>query len=73
MAETMKAIRLNAPNDFEYTDIPVPEPQESEVLCRVESVSICGTDPHIIQGDFPGYWPQEFPLIPGHGQARLWL
>ena len=69
MADTMKAIRLNAPNDFEYTDIPVPEPQESEVLCRVESVSICGTDPHIIQGDFPGYWPQKFPLIPGHEWA----
>ena len=62
----MKAIRLNAPNDFEYTDIPIPSPGPSEVLVRVESVSICGTDPHIIQGHFPGVWPQEFPLIPGH-------
>lgn len=64
--EMMKAIRLNGPNDFEYTDVPVPEPGEYEVLCRVESVSICGTDPHIIQGDFPGVWPQSFPLVPGH-------
>ena len=66
MSETMKAIRLNAPNDFEYTDVPKPAPAEYEVLCRVESVSICGTDPHIFQGDFPGFWPQNFPLIPGH-------
>ncbi|MEA4914421.1 MAG: alcohol dehydrogenase catalytic domain-containing protein [Christensenella sp.] len=66
MREMMKAIRLNAPNDFEYTDVPKPAAGEYEVLCRVESVSICGTDPHIIQGDFPGFWPQEFPLIPGH-------
>ena len=66
MNETMKAIRLNGPNDFEFTDVPIPSPDEYEVLCRVESVSICGTDPHIINGDFPGVWPQNFPLIPGH-------
>ena len=66
MAEKMYAIRLNGPNDFEYTQVPVPEVGPFEVLCRVESVSICGTDPHIIEGDFPGFWPKEFPLIPGH-------
>ena len=66
MNETMKAILLRGPNDFVYCDVPKPSPGEYEVLCRVESVSICGTDPHIIQGDFPGVWPQSFPLIPGH-------
>ncbi|MFB0920485.1 MAG: alcohol dehydrogenase catalytic domain-containing protein [Oscillospiraceae bacterium] len=66
MNETMKAIRLNGPNDFEFTDVPKPAPDEYEVLCQVESVSICGTDPHIFQGDFPGVWPQSFPLVPGH-------
>ncbi len=66
MVEKMYAIRLNAPNDFEYTQVPVPEVGPFEILCRVESVSICGTDPHIIEGDFPGFWPKEFPLIPGH-------
>ncbi|MBQ0059604.1 MAG: alcohol dehydrogenase catalytic domain-containing protein [Lachnospiraceae bacterium] len=65
----MKALRLNAPNDFEVTEVPVPVAGESEVLCKVESVSICGTDPHIIKGEFPGVWPQEFPLIPGHEWA----
>lgn len=62
----MKAIVLHAPNNFEYMDVPMPVPEVNEVLCRVESVSICGTDPHIIRGDFPGVWPQSFPLIPGH-------
>jgi len=66
MAEKMYAIRLNGPNDFEYTQVPVPEVGPFEVLCRVESVAICGTDPHIIEGDYPGFWPKEFPLIPGH-------
>ena len=69
MSEMMKAIRLNGPNDFEYCDVPKPSAGEYEVICRVESVSICGTDPHIIQGDFPGVWPKEFPLIPGHEWA----
>jgi len=62
----MNAIVLTAPDKFSYTKVEKPLPNEYEVLCRVESVSICGTDPHIIHGDFPGFWPQEFPLIPGH-------
>ena len=66
---TMRALRLNAPRELEYCEIETPVAGENEVLCRVESVSICGTDPHIINGDFPGFWPQEFPLIPGHEWA----
>ena len=71
MAKMMYAIRLNAPNDFEYTQVPVPNVGPFEVLCRVESVAICGTDPHIIEGDYPGFWPKEFPLIPGHEWAGI--
>jgi L-iditol 2-dehydrogenase len=63
---TMKAIRLNRPNNFEYCDIPIPSIGPFEVLCRVETVAICGTDPHIIAGHYPGFWPKSFPLIPGH-------
>ncbi len=47
----------------------MPAPGLNEVLCKVESTSICGTDPHIIGGDFPGFWPKQFPLIPGHEWA----
>jgi L-iditol 2-dehydrogenase len=36
------------------------------VLCKVRAVAICGTDPHIIQGHYPGFWPKEWPLTPGH-------
>jgi len=65
----MKAIRLNAPNNFEYCDVPIPQPDSQEVLARVETVAICGTDPHIFAGEFPGFWPKSFPLIPGHEWA----
>ncbi len=69
MVEMMKAIVLRGPNDFAYTDVPRPKAGENEVVCKVEAVSICGTDPHIIRGEFPGIWPQEFPLVPGHEWA----
>lgn len=69
MTEQMKAIVLRGPNDFIYTDIPKPQAEANEVVCRIEAVSICGTDPHIIRGDFPGVWPQDFPLVPGHEWA----
>ena len=32
----------------------------------MRAIAICGTDPHIIQGHYPSFWPQEWPLIPGH-------
>jgi L-iditol 2-dehydrogenase len=37
-----------------------------EVLCKVDSVAICGTDVHIYEGRFPGRWPKAYPFIPGH-------
>jgi L-iditol 2-dehydrogenase len=72
MAEKMmNALRLNGVSNLEYCQVSVPTPGPSEVICRVESVSICGTDPHIINGDFPGMWPKEFPIILGHEWAGV--
>lgn len=62
----MKALVVHEPNDFSIEDVERPEPGQNEVLCRVSTVAICGTDPHIIAGDYPGFWPKEFPFIPGH-------
>ncbi|MFA7642816.1 MAG: alcohol dehydrogenase catalytic domain-containing protein [Sphaerochaetaceae bacterium] len=69
--DMMHAVRLNAPEQLEYCSIPVPVPGDMEVVCRVESVAICGTDPHIIHGEFPNFWPKAFPLIPGHEWAGV--
>ena len=44
-------------------------PGPNEVLARVRAVSICGTDAHLIRGDYPGFWPPAFPFIPGHEWA----
>ena len=39
------------------------------MLCRVKAVAICGTDPKIIAGKFPGMWPPSFPAVIGHEWA----
>ncbi len=64
---SMRALVLRAPRSFAVEDTPTPTALEpDEVLCRVDTTFICGTDPHIINGDFPGFWPPAFPFIPGH-------
>jgi len=62
----MRALVVHEPDRFSVEDVPRPEPGPFEVLCRVRTVALCGTDPHIIAGDFPGFWPKKFPFIPGH-------
>lgn len=61
----MKALVLRAPNEFAIEEVADPVPGPHEVLCRVERVGICGTDVHMIRGDYE-YWPAYYPFIPGH-------
>jgi L-iditol 2-dehydrogenase len=69
VADTMKALVVLEPNRFEVQDVPVPVPGPNEILARVRAVSICGTDAHLVRGDYPGFWPPAFPFIPGHEWA----
>jgi L-iditol 2-dehydrogenase len=62
----MEALVVAEPGRLEIREVPVPEPGSNEVLARVRAVSICGTDAHLIRGDYPGFWPRSFPFIPGH-------
>jgi L-iditol 2-dehydrogenase len=62
----MRALVVSGPNDFAVRDVERPRPGPFEVLCRVRATAICGTDPHIIQGHYPGFWPKDWPLVPGH-------
>ena len=62
----MRALVVDEPNVFSVRDVDRPVPGPHEVLCKVRAIAICGTDPHIIQGHYPGFWPQDWPLIPGH-------
>ena len=66
---TMEALVVLGPGRFQIREVPVPAPGRNEVLCRVRAVSICGTDVHLVRGDYPGFWPPAFPFIPGHEWA----
>lgn len=65
----MQAVVVAAPNDLSLEQVARPEPGADQVLCRVHAVTICGTDSHLIRGDYPGFWPPAFPFIPGHEWA----
>jgi L-iditol 2-dehydrogenase len=65
----MKALVLTAPHEFSIEDVAEPAPGPLEVLCRVRAVTICGTDSHLVAGDYPGFWPPDYPFIPGHEWA----
>jgi L-iditol 2-dehydrogenase len=62
----MDALVVHEPSRFSIEDVPRPEAGPNEVLCKVYAVAMCGTDPHIIEGHYPGFWPKSFPFVPGH-------
>ncbi|HLQ55904.1 MAG TPA: zinc-dependent alcohol dehydrogenase family protein [Streptosporangiaceae bacterium] len=59
----MRAIVLDRPGSFRVADVPDPAPRAGEVVVRVECCGICGTDLHILAGEFP---PTPYPITPGH-------
>jgi len=63
----MRATRLFAVNDIRTVDVPVPDPAQGEVLVRVEACGICGTDRHLLHGEFPS----RPPLTLGHEFAGI--
>ena len=46
----MKAVRLLKPNEFPVQDIPIPEINDDEILLKMKSTAICGTDMRILTG-----------------------
>ena len=65
----MKALVLTGVQSFEVRETETPQPEQGEVLARVEAIAICGTDPKIINGAFKGLWPKSYPAIIGHEWA----
>ena len=54
----MKALVFNGPGQRAWTDVPDPVIQtDSDVIVRLSSVTICGTDLHILKGDVPETMP----------------
>ena len=49
---SMRALVFNGPNDIRLEQVPVPLPSFNEALVRVTLTTICGTDVHIVKGEY---------------------
>lgn len=62
----MNAAVLHAPRDLRYEDVPVPSPAEDEVLVRITTNGLCGSDIHFYKEGKLGPFVVSKPYIPGH-------
>jgi len=53
----MKATVFVAPGRIELVDKPIPDIGPNDALIRITTTTICGTDVHILKG--------EYPVVPG--------
>src|SRR5436190_11995282 len=45
-------------------EVPVPMPDDNQILVKIEASGVCHTDLHAAEGDWPV--KPKLPLIPGH-------
>lgn len=53
MKQTMKATVFVKPGKIELREKPIPEIGPTDALIRVTTTTICGTDVHILKGEYP--------------------
>jgi threonine dehydrogenase-like Zn-dependent dehydrogenase len=51
--DTMRATVFHAPEDTRVEEVARPRPGPGEALIRVTLTTICGTDVHIVKGEYP--------------------
>lgn len=51
--KTMRAAVFHGTNDIRIDSVPRPKPGVGEVVLRITATTICGTDLHILRGEYP--------------------
>ena len=59
---SMRAVVISAPGVVSVEQVPDPTPKPGEAIIEVAACGICGTDLHVLQGEFA----PKLPVIPGH-------
>jgi threonine dehydrogenase-like Zn-dependent dehydrogenase len=59
----MKAAIVHAPGHLSVDDVPDPAPLDHQAVVAVDLCGVCGTDLHVLDGD---YGVVTYPVIPGH-------
>ncbi len=58
-----KTVDISKQKPLAFVDMPVPEPEQGQVLIKVSACGVCRTDLDEIEGRTP---PPRYPVIPGH-------
>lgn len=64
----MRALVVERPGTARIVSLERPTPGPGEVLVRVHSVGICGSDVEILEGTRPAPYVR-YPIVPGHEWA----
>ena len=64
---TMRALMFHGPGKIALENVPIPRAGAGEVVIRVTLTTICGTDLHILKGEYP----VKPGLIIGHGPVGV--
>ena len=77
----MKAARIvNVNEPLQVQDVLTPEPKDSQILVKVQSVGVCHSDVHVWEGYYEGISGEQlkttdrgvkYPLTPGHEIAGI--
>jgi 2-desacetyl-2-hydroxyethyl bacteriochlorophyllide A dehydrogenase len=59
----MRAALVEQPGSVTVTTVADPTPGPRDVVVGVSACGICGTDIHIVDGEFA---PTPYPIVPGH-------
>jgi len=59
-----KGVMIEKPGQLKIMESEVVEPQDTQVLLKVNNVGICGSDIHLFYGSYTG--PHGYPLYFGH-------
>jgi threonine dehydrogenase-like Zn-dependent dehydrogenase len=51
--QTMKAVVFKGKDRLSLEEVPKPSPRAGEAVIRVTTTTICGTDVHIVKGEYP--------------------
>ena len=65
--KTRAALFRSVGEPLEVREIELREPRPDEVLVRMAAVGICGTDLHVVKGD----WTRPTPMVLGHEGAGV--
>src|SRR6476620_10573436 len=51
--ETMKAVVFHGVSDLRLEEVPRPRATAGQAVLRITATPICGTDVHIVKGEYP--------------------